>query len=428
MSDLFTQATEVSALLRATRRASLGKRGRPDVARFLMDAERECLRLRDALRRPIGHPDAWKPGIPRHFSIRDPKPRMITAVPFIDRVVHHALCAEMEPLWERYAIFDSYACREGKGQHAAVERASHFARGALWAFKGDVTAFFASVPHEPLLRLLRRLVPDERLCELMGRIVRAHGAGRGLPIGALTSQHLANLYLGQLDHFIKDQRGVRRYLRYMDDLVAFGERDAMRELWAAVKDLQRPLGLVLNETRSLVLPVRDGVPVLGLRVFGHKTRLQPERRRRFDRRQAEVEAALREGEITEEEAASRLTSQLAHIARLCGGLGRGRQRPEPCETRRLVEQRCRQRPGREPQQQRPRQPRQQPRVSRGEFNKEGLFPLQAPEGASLRIGPLCVGVDQSPVLRLQGLLGTESPWPGGDLRVAAGPSSFEEES
>lgn len=96
------QATELPALLGATQRAALGKRRRPEVARFLMDAERECLRLQRALRAPPDSPAAWRPSPACSFGIRDPKPRLITALPFVDRVVHHALCAVIEPRLVRH--------------------------------------------------------------------------------------------------------------------------------------------------------------------------------------------------------------------------------------------------------------------------------------------------------------------------------------
>ena len=108
------QATTLDELLTATRRAALGKIGKPGVARFLMDAERECLRLQRAMRLPIDHPDAFWPGPVRTFRIRDPKPRAITVVPFRDRVVHHALCAAFAADLERFAIHHSYACRQGR--------------------------------------------------------------------------------------------------------------------------------------------------------------------------------------------------------------------------------------------------------------------------------------------------------------------------
>lgn len=212
MADLTTwqKATELGALLAATKRAARGKREQPAVARFVMDAERECLKLQASLRLPLEHPESWRPGQARLFAIRDPKPRQITALPFPDRVVHHAICTIIEPTLERNAITDSFACRLGKGQHAELVRAREFAKGAGrggWFMKGDVSAYFASIPHDRLLELVERRVKDAVIRGLLERIIRAYPVtpGRGLPIGALTSQHLANLYLGALDHHIKER-------------------------------------------------------------------------------------------------------------------------------------------------------------------------------------------------------------------------------
>ncbi len=389
MSPALECATELDALLRATRRAALGKSDQPVVARFLMDAERECLSLQRALRRPLDHPASWRPGPARTFPIRDPKPRCITMVPFADRVVHHALCAELEPHLERFGIGDSYACRKGRGQHAALHRAQHFARGCRfgWAFKGDVTAYFASIPHDRLVTLLRRRVPDEDLCCRIERIVRAYpvAPGRGLPIGTLTSQHLANLYLGLLDHHIKDQLGIKGYLRYMDDFVAFGERAAMGTLRHEVAAfLAERMGLLLNPRSSQVRPVRDGVPLMGMLVFAAQVRPRPGRWRRFRAKYDAIEQSLSQGDIREEEAAARLSSQYAHLAAFdtyrlrsnhlarlrerSNRPGAGRKRLQPREPRRLLGQRPDQPAGRQSRQELARQRQRQPGVSSFEFN------------------------------------------------------------
>lgn len=193
MTEAFARATSFPSLMWATAQAAQGKRGQPEVARFLMDAERECLALQQALRRPADDQRAWQPGPCRRFVLHDPKRRVISVVPFRDRVVHHALCRELLPDLERYAIHDSYACRTGKGQHAALFRLQRFARhpAATWAFKGDIAGYFAAIPHDRLLHLIRSRVRDESLCQWLERIVRAYPAtpGHGLPIGALTSQH-----------------------------------------------------------------------------------------------------------------------------------------------------------------------------------------------------------------------------------------------
>lgn len=411
MSLSLQQASSLQALLRATERAAQGKRKQPEVARFLMDAERECLRLHRALSLPPGHLQAYRPGPARTFVLCDPKRRHITVVPFRDRVVHHALCEVLGPYLERYAIFDSYACRVGKGQHAALQRAGRFARASThqWAFKGDVSSYFASISHDRLMVQLRRRVPDPLLCDWLDRIVRAYPVrpGCGLPIGTLTSQHLANLYLGALDHFIKDQLGVRRYLRYMDDFVAFGERDAMKELRERTHDFLRDaLGLILNPKASRVMPVRDGVPMLGMRVFAGVIRPRPERWRLFRRKQQAVEAALHAGTLTEEAAAAKLTSQYAHLlkfnthrlrcshlarlARASSGSGVGLGRLQPGEPWRFLEQRREEAARRQSRQERPRQPQPEPGVSSFDFSTRaepsGLIPGTAwrPEALGLR--------------------------------------------
>lgn len=410
MADLWDEATALPALLRATQRAALGKRHQPEVARFLMDRERLCLRLRDLLRR-----GAFTPGAPRSFPLFDPKPRTITVLPFVDRVVHHALCAVAEPHFERFAIFDSYACRTGKGQHAAISRALRFARCSPWAWKGDIAAFFASIPHDPLLALVRRRLPCAKLCDSIERIVRAlpTAPGRGLPIGSLTSQHLANLYLGLLDHHVKDDLGVRRYLRYMDDFVLFGER-AQVQVWRddVAAFVEGRMGLRLSARGCQMAPLRDGVPLLGWRIYPALLRLRPDRLRHFRAAEHAIAAALDRGELTQERAAATQTSRWAHITwastfRLRGpfvrsqigsGVGAGRSRPQARLSRRLLLERGPQRAGGEPQQELARQRERQ---------------------------PPCQGVDQVRVQCLAGLIpgGTEAPRPGGGLLVgvAAGP-------
>lgn len=422
MSPHWEQATSLTALLRATHRAARGKRDQPAIARFLMDAESECLRLRDELRRPLFHPQSYQPGPPRAFFIRDPKPRCISELPFRDRVAHHALCAVLEPALERYAIVDSFACRIGKGQHAALRRAQQFARAERdgWYFKGDIAAFFASIPHDRLLALLRRRMKDAEVLQLVERIVRAYpsSAEHGLPIGALTSQHLANLYLGALDHQIKDNLGVRRYLRYMDDFLAFGTREGMLKLRGQVEDfLGNSLGLRLNSGVSQVRPVHDGVPFLGMRCYPSLIRPSAKRWRRFRDKHAAIEAAIQTGEVTEQKAAQCLSSQYAHFAkfstyrlrenhltRLQGSNGSGVDptRREPFETGRLVGQRRAEPACGQPRQRRPVQPQREPGFSLSEFRQEASLQPGAtpgPEADGLRSGGLCPGSDPIYALR-----------------------------
>ena len=431
------RVSSLEALLAAVRRAAAGKRHQTEVAAFLMDAEPRCLALGRALRLPSDHSDAWRPSPGHPCQIRDPKPRLITVVPFADRVVHQALCAEIEPAFERYAVHDSYACRFGKGQHSALRRAQAFARRWPWCLKGDIARYFASIPHERLLALVGRRVKDAGLRDLVGRVVRAPSPhldlGRGLPVGALTSQHLANLYLGQLDHHAKDDLGWKGYLRYMDDFLVFGERDALRVLLDALRAwLDDALGLSLNERISRVMPVRDGVPFLGWRVFPDHIVPRPASRRRWRRRILATERARLAGTLSDEQAAASLSASFAHLStfdtwhlrrRLLGALqalgGGGPRRLQPRETRRFLEQQPAEPALRESQQEQPDERQQQPRVPPGQHGPW-------PEGGRPWMPSQRPVADPVPVPCPAGLVRgrTEAPPPGGGplLRqgVAAG--------
>ena len=254
----------------------------PAVADFLFNQEAELFRLQRELRGL-----SYRPGPYRTFVIHDPKHRTINAPPFRDRVVHHALCAAVEPVFERVAILDSYACRQGKGSHAAVDRAQRFARRRRFFLKLDVRRFYDSVDHEVLRAQVRRLIKDPDLLWLLDRII-AHGPpgalpGKGMAIGNLTSQHLSNLYLSPLDHFIKERLRVREYIRYMDDLLLFG--DTKPDLWRWCDDIEEftceHLRLAFKGRATVVAPISEGVPFLRLRIWPSVRRLVARRKRRL---------------------------------------------------------------------------------------------------------------------------------------------------
>jgi hypothetical protein len=280
--NLFEKVTDFHALRAAVRRAARGKRNRAEVARFLFDEELELLRLqRELMER------SYRPGSYFTFMVRDPKRRMISAPPFRDRVVHHALCDRIESVLERPAIFDSYACRRGKGTHAAVDRAQAFARKKRFFLKLDIFKYFDSIDHLILKAALRRLIKDPGLLWLLDVIIDhpPFGAppGKGMPIGNLTSQHFANLYLCRLDHFIKQELRVSFYLRYMDDMVLFGDEKAVLWEWheGIAEYLHQQLGLALNDRVTGLAPVSEGVPFLGLRIWPGVKRLDARRKKRF---------------------------------------------------------------------------------------------------------------------------------------------------
>lgn len=296
---LFDRLTCWENLVAAARKTRLGKRRHADCAHFELERERELLRLQDELR-----DRSYQPGAYRTFYVREPKRRMISAASYRDRVVHHALVNVTGPLFDRNFIRDSYANQVNKGTHRAVDRYQQFARRYRYVLQCDIVKFFPSVDHEILKRLLRSRIRDEGvlwLCDLIidgsnpqepvphyfadDELFTPHERRRGLPIGNMTSQFWANVYLHGLDNFVK--RGLRwpAYVRYVDDFLLLG--NDKQALWAAreavIRYLER-LRLRIHEERAQVRPTQRPTRFLGYRCWPEHRFLTKEKIRRFRRR------------------------------------------------------------------------------------------------------------------------------------------------
>jgi len=298
---LYPQLCSFENLYQSYRAARRGKRMHASVAAFEYDQEGELLRLRDELQAR-----AWQPGPYHSFYIHDPKRRLISAAPFRDRVVHHALVNVIEPIWEARFIHDTYANRVGKGTHRALDRCQQFARRYRYALQCDIRQFFPSIDHVLLRAELARLIRDDAVLELIDRVL-ASGIGvlseeydmqwfpgddltaalrpRGLPIGNLTSQFWANVYLSGFDHFVKRDLKCAAYLRYVDDVLLFGDDKAQLHAGrAACIEHLAGLRLRLHEGRAQVYPVTAGIPFLGFRVYPTHRRLKRRNGLKFQRR------------------------------------------------------------------------------------------------------------------------------------------------
>lgn len=232
-------------LVLATWKAARGKHQRPAVVRFLGSLDGQIDRLSSAIldgRAPVGRF--------RRFTIIDPKRRVISAACFADRVLHHAILNLAEPRFERMLVDSTYACRRGKGVHLAVQAVQQNVRRWPWFVQVDVASYFPSIDHATLRRLLARRFKGEPFLALLGRIIDAGetSSGRGLPIGALTSQHFANAYLDLADRFLLEHSSVRAHVRYMDDIVWWcASRDAARSTLHELRDfLHQALRLELK--------------------------------------------------------------------------------------------------------------------------------------------------------------------------------------
>lgn len=337
---LWERLCSFEGLLRAAHQARHGKRFRPGVAAFHFHLETAICRL---LRELEG--GSYSPGAYRQFVIHQPKRRVISAAPYRDRVVHHALVNVLEPIFERSFIADSFACRRGKGTHAAVRRCREFARRYRYVFKADIRKFFPSVDHEIAKQLVARKIKDRRVLDLLGRIIDSSSGQepvvdwypgddlfaplerpRGIPIGNQTSQFIANVYLDPLDHFVKERLGVRGYVRYCDDFLLFGsEKRRLALLRAAIAEFLLGLRLRLHPRKNVIFPVADGIRFVGYRVFPTHVLLPKENVRRFRRRARRMQADYARGAIDAAAVKTRLMSWLGHARqadthRLCGSL------------------------------------------------------------------------------------------------------------
>lgn len=272
LRNIWPKITSFENLVQAWEEARRKKRLHIPVLKFGSSVEENLIGIQGELLHRT-----WKPGPWREFVAHEPKQRLIQAPPFADRVVHHALVRIINPAFERRFIPDSYACRKGKGTLAAGKRLTYFLRCAamraaqerrrVYVLKADISKYFPNIDHDILMSVLARTVKDEGALWLMGQIVRENGfEERGLPIGALTSQLFANAYLDVLDHYIKDELGVRWYVRYMDDFIIVDtDKRHLQEIRTKLEVvLWERLRLRLNP-KTTIFPASHGTDFAGYR-------------------------------------------------------------------------------------------------------------------------------------------------------------------
>lgn len=246
-----------------------GKRSRNDVQEYGRHYESRLFDLHDRLVK-----GTWIPGPYEEFCVCDPKLRMIHKASVEDRIVHHAVVRVVEPMFDASFIFDSWSCRRGKGTHAAVKRLqselrrlSQQSRGTIWILKADIRKFFQSIDQGVLLRLIQQKLEDARLLTLIQRILVSRA--KGLPLGNLTSQLFANVYLNPFDHFLKEQLRAEVYLRYSDDFVIASKDRAWLEdqILVIASFLKTVLVLDLHPQKMFIRPWHWGIDWLGYVVY-----------------------------------------------------------------------------------------------------------------------------------------------------------------
>ncbi|MFA5355630.1 MAG: reverse transcriptase/maturase family protein [Candidatus Paceibacterota bacterium] len=270
----FEDIADADNLLEAWREFLRGKGNKPDVQEFSLCLMNNILSLHRDL---INH--KYKHGGYRCFKIKDPKARTIHKASVRDRLLHHAAYRLLYPFFDRIFISDSFSCRKNRGTHKSLNRFRSFAcivsknnTKTCWILKGDVKKFFASVDQDILLEILRKYIPDEDIICLLREIIfsfRSVEYGTGLPLGNLTSQLFANVYMNEFDQFVKHKLKIEYYIRYADDFVILSEnKEDLKNKIGPIGDFLRiKLKLTLHPDKIFIKTLLSGMDFLGWKHF-----------------------------------------------------------------------------------------------------------------------------------------------------------------
>jgi retron-type reverse transcriptase len=319
-NNLYPLIYDFENLYRAYLKARRNKRYQQEVLAFTANLEENLLQIQNEL--------IWKTyrtGPYRFFYVHDPKTRLVAALPFKDRVVQHALCNIIEPIFESRFIYDSYACRVGKGTHAGADRVTQFLRIAqrkwerVYCLKGDIVQYFPSINHAILKAIIRKRIACPDTLWLIDEIIDSGGDGsdcpRGLPIGNLTSQLWANVYLDQLDHFVKEVLREKYYVRYMDDFVILsGDKKHLWDIKHQIEDfLADKLDLRLNG-KTGIWPISQGIDFLGYRIWPTHRLVRKSSIKRMKRKLKVFQRKYREGRIDLDKINATIQSWIGHVS------------------------------------------------------------------------------------------------------------------
>ena len=285
--NIFEKLVSLENLFLAWERFKRGKTSKADVQKFELHLEDNLFSLREQLTNGAYRHDPYE-----SFYVRDPKLRHIHKASVRDRVVHQAVMNVLEPVFERVFIFDSYASRKEKGTHRAVSRLRKFAwrlsrnnTRTVWVLQCDIKKFFDSVDHGILFRLLEKRIYDRGALRLCATIIQSFNGntGKGLPLGNVTSQLFANIYLNELDQFIKRKLRVKFYLRYADDFVLLNHDRAELESIIPLlgQFLRNELSLALHPQKVSIKTWHQGIDFLGYVSFPHHAILRTKTKRRM---------------------------------------------------------------------------------------------------------------------------------------------------
>lgn len=302
--NLFEKITDIDNIYRAYYNARRGKGWQRAVVKFNEDIDNNLIGIRDSLINKTFTTSTYKTKL-----IHEPKKREVYILPFApDRIVQHAIMNVIEPIWERLFIYDSYACRVGKGIHAGSRRVMEFIRKNAYCMQCDISKFYPSIDHDILFTIIKKKIKCEDTLDLFHNIINSIDGYKNVPIGNYTSQWFGNLYMNELDQYLKHEHKVKYYIRYCDDFILFhNSKKILSQLAAIIKDfVENKLKLRLK--KCSIFPISQGLDFLGYRHFRNYILLRKSTTKRVIKRLRNMPHDLKDGKISQDQFRSSLAS------------------------------------------------------------------------------------------------------------------------
>jgi len=312
---LYSKVCNLENIYEGYLKARKNKRYNYEVLEFTQNLEENLVNIQNELIHKT-----YKPRPTKQFYIYEPKKRLITAPDFYDRVVHHALCNIIEPIFDSSFIYHNYACRKAKGTHKAVDTFQKHMRktqkkwNKVYCLKIDIKKYFPSINHDILFNIIKCKIKDPGILWLIKTIIDSNPGDTGIGIGALTSQLFANIYLNQLDHFAKEVLQIKYYIKYMDDIVILDEdKSRLHYILNEIKYfLKNNLKLEVNN-KTQIMPIDRGITYLGYRVWTTHRLLKGQSKKRIKKKLHLYQKLYREGRIDLDKIKASIMSWLGHL-------------------------------------------------------------------------------------------------------------------
>lgn len=312
-NNLFDKIVSLDNLYLADKKARRNKSSRKDIKEFDQNKEELLKKLQQNLIN-----GTYKTSEYNTFIIREPKERLIFRLPYYpDRIVHHAVMNIMEPIWVSIFIKDTYSCIKHRGIHEAlhnVKEALKDVDNTTYCLKLDIRKFYPSIDHEVLKSIIRKKIKDQKLLQLLDEII---DSAQGVPIGNYLSQFFANLYLTYLDHWIKEEKHIKYYFRYADDIVILGkDKEELRQLFKDMKEyIETKLNIKFKDNWQIFKVDSRGINFVGYRVYHTHVLLRKTIKKNFCRK---ISKLNRRDDLSKSEYKQKICSYIGWI-KYCNG-------------------------------------------------------------------------------------------------------------